>query len=193
MRAPTFFLLFAALCAGPAAASEAAWQALARPGAVAMVRHALAPGTGDPAGFDVRDCATQRNLDARGRAQARAIGDLFRANGIASARVLSSAWCRSRDTATLLDLGPVEILPALNSFFADRSRRGPQTESLRAVLAAEPDAPLRVLVTHQVNISALTGRPTRSGEIVVLRVTADGSVTVDGEIAVPVPPRAVSD
>ncbi|WMS44353.1 histidine phosphatase family protein [Acuticoccus sp. MNP-M23] len=188
MRTPSIFALLMIFCAAPAAASEAAWQALSRPGAVAMMRHALAPGTGDPAGFDVADCTTQRNLDARGRAQARAIGDLFRANGIDNANVLSSAWCRSLETARLLDLGPVETLPALNSFFANRADRAPQTEALRSYLAKAPDAPLRILVTHQVNISALTGEFTRSGEMVVLQVAQDGTLDVTGAIAVPVPP-----
>ncbi len=187
MRARFAITLFVCLLAAPALASEAAWQALREPGAVAMMRHALAPGTGDPAGFDFTDCATQRNLDDRGRAQARAIGDLFRENGFDAARVYTSGWCRNRETAELLDLGPVETLPALNSFFSDRAARAPQTEALRSFLKSEPEAPLRVLVTHQVNISALAGTFTRSGEIIVLKVAADGTVDILGEIETPVP------
>ena len=81
------------ILAGKAAsASEEGWAALKQPGAVAIMRHALAPGTGDPADFRIDDCSTQRNLDDRGRAQARAIGDAFRANGIEAARVLTSQW-----------------------------------------------------------------------------------------------------
>ena len=87
----------------------ALWAALRAGGHVALIRHALAPGTGDPAGFRVDDCATQRNLSPTGRAQARAIGERFRANGIDTAAVLSSQWCRCLDTARELALG--EITP----------------------------------------------------------------------------------
>ena len=81
------------------------WAALRDGGHVALIRHALAPGTGDPAGFRVDDCATQRNLSPAGRAQARAIGERFRANGIDTAALFSSQWCRCLDTARELALG----------------------------------------------------------------------------------------
>ena len=165
------------------AADEAGlWAALRDGSAFALIRHALAPGIGDPDNFAVDDCTTQRNLSAEGRRQAAAIGERFRSNGIARADVFSSAWCRCRDTAELLALGPVTTLPALNSFFEYRERRGPQTAALREWLAAAPgDAPM-VLVTHQVNISALTEVYTRSGEIVVARREADGTITVLGAL-----------
>ena len=86
------------------------WAALDRPGAFAIMRHALAPGTGDPAGFTLEDCSTQRNLDDRGRAQALAIGAAFRARGVQFDAVLSSQWCRCQETASLLELG--EVTPA---------------------------------------------------------------------------------
>ena len=160
------------------------WAALARPGAVAVMRHALAPGTGDPADFTLGDCRTQRNLDARGRAQARAIGAAFRARGIAVDGVYTSRWCRCRETADLLDLGPPEALPALDSFFRDRSTRDAQTRALRTFLAGRPADARLVLVTHSVNIRALTGRGVRSGEIVVLQRVGDG-VEVRGGIRIP--------
>ena len=72
---------------------------------VLMLRHANAPGTGDPAQFQLRDCATQRNLDDSGRAQARAIGAWLRSKGIAKAQVYSSQWCRCLETAALLGIG----------------------------------------------------------------------------------------
>ena len=75
------------------------WQALASGGHVALIRHAEAPGIGDPAEFDLDDCSTQRNLSEQGRAQAKAIGDRFRANGISVAQVQSSQWCRCLETA----------------------------------------------------------------------------------------------
>ena len=157
------------------------WDALSQPGAHAIMRHALAPGTSDPAGFDVDDCATQRNLDDRGREQARRIGQALRDRGITFDTVLTSQWCRCRDTATLLGLGPVTEAPALNSFFQDRSTRDAQTADARDILAQATGRIM--LVTHQVNISALTGQPTRSGEILVIRNTPDG-IEVIGEIGI---------
>ena len=94
-----FLTLLLTLFALPVLAND--WDALREPGAVAIMRHALAPGGGDPAGFDVTDCATQRNLDDRGRDQARAIGAALRERGFTFGRVLTSQWCRCRDTATL--------------------------------------------------------------------------------------------
>lgn len=178
------FLAFLGLCGPHAVADEAAWAALRAPGAVAVMRHALAPGTGDPAGIDLADCATQRNLDAAGRAQARAIGAAFRARGVAFDRILTSAWCRCAETADLLDAGPVEVFPALNSVFAGRSGlTAAQTAEVAARLADRGGEAL-LLVTHQVNISALTGRSTASGEVLVLTEDADGGFEVAGSIRV---------
>ncbi len=148
------------------------------------MRHAIAPGTGDPAYFEIGDCSTQRNLDDRGRAQARAVGDAFRANGIEVDRVLTSQWCRCRETARLLDLAPVEDFPPLNSFFEDRSTRDQQTRETRRFLAEQPDDEQLMLVTHQVNISALTGQFASSGEVIVIDVGPDGEVEVLGEVLI---------
>ncbi len=147
------------------------WEALEQPGAFVIMRHALAPGTGDPAEFDVNDCGTQRNLDDRGRAQARAIGQAFRDRGLRFDAVLSSQWCRCRDTADLLGLGAVETNPAFNSFFREFPARDPRTRAALAVLEAQGGRPF--VITHQVNISALTGRGTRSGEALVVRLAGD--------------------
>ncbi len=165
--------------------SEAAlWQAVRDGEAFAIMRHALAPGTGDPASFDVADCATQRNLNGEGRDQARAIGQRFRDQGIGSAAVFSSAWCRCQDTAELLDLGEVTVLPSLNSFY-QRSGRAEQTEATRQWLRNyEGQRPL-VLVTHQVNISALMGDFTRSGETLVGRIGEDGAIEFLGSLGAP--------
>jgi phosphohistidine phosphatase SixA len=185
MRALTIarLALVIALSAAPAAAAdEPAWEALKQPGAIAIMRHAIAPGTGDPANFRLGDCSTQRNLDERGRAQARAIGRAIRAQGIAFDRVLSSQWCRCRETAELLELGTIEEFPALNSFFADRSSRDAQTQELRNFLANLPDESRVMLVTHQVNITALTGRAVASGEIFVIDIMPDGHAQMLGEI-----------
>ena len=165
----------------PGAAHANDWAALEEPGAMAIMRHALAPGTGDPAAFEIGDCSTQRNLDDRGRDQARAIGAAFRERGIAFDRVLTSQWCRCRETAELLDLGAVSDAPSLNSFFQDRSTREKQTEETRALIA-DASGPM-MMVTHQVNISALTGQFTQSGEVLVIRPTENG-VEVLGSILI---------
>ncbi len=175
--------LAAALLLLPApAAADTRFAGLSEPGTVAIMRHALAPGTGDPESFALGDCASQRNLDARGRAQARRVGAAIRAAGVTVHRVLTSQWCRCRDTARLLDLGPVEPLPALNSFFRNRARADGQTAELRQFLRGLPPHETVVLVTHQVNITALTGRWAASGEVLLLRIGRDGAVAVIEEI-----------
>lgn len=151
-----------------ATTAAADWPAARAPGAVILFRHAIAPGTGDPPGFRLDDCATQRNLSDEGRAQARAMGEALRAAGVRPARVLTSQWCRTRETAELLGFGPPEDLPVLNSFFADRAGGPAQTAALRRVIAALPQGETVVMVTHQVNITALTGVTPASGEGVVL-------------------------
>ncbi|MFO7576496.1 MAG: histidine phosphatase family protein [Pelovirga sp.] len=164
-------------------AEDALWRALRSGEAVALIRHALAPGTGDPSGFQLEDCATQRNLSEEGRRQARQIGTAFRENGITSAQVWSSRWCRCLETARLLELGPVEPTPSLDSFFNQPGRGPAQTATLRELLSRRHEGPPRVLVTHQVNITGLTGIVPGSGDMVVVRPTADGDLRVMGRLA----------
>ena len=173
----SLLLLLALICA-PVLAAAQDFGALRQPGAIAVMRHALAPGTGDPADFDVTDCATQRNLDARGRAQARRIGAALRDAGIAFTHVWSSQWCRCVETAELLSLGPVTEQPAFNSFFRNRARAEGQTRATLEALRALPEGARPMLVTHQVNITALTGVFPASGEIVVIRLDETGGVAV---------------
>ena len=148
-----------------------AWRAARSPGIHLLMRHALAPGLGDPVDFSLADCGAQRNLNAAGRQQARRIGERLRAAGVKPNRVLTSQWCRCRDTAVLLGLGEVEDQPALNSFFRNASTRAAQTagalDLLRRLDAAGEKA---LLVTHQVKITALTGVFPASGEILVTRL-----------------------
>ena len=172
----------ALLVAGTAAASDEAGWALVQPGTVVMFRHALAPGVGDPAAFKIDDCSTQRNLDEAGRAQAVRIGEQFRHRGIAVGAVLSSQWCRARDTATLAFPGQVRDDSTLNSVFRASERSAAQTAAVRATVAAWRGPGVLVLVTHQVNISALTGTPTASGEGVVLRAAPGGGIEVLGRV-----------
>ncbi|MCZ7564972.1 MAG: histidine phosphatase family protein [Burkholderiales bacterium] len=178
------------LLLGPATAASAqaadavlSLAELAKPGRVLVLRHAIAPGVGDPGHFVLGDCSTQRNLDAAGRAQAAELGRRLARAGITPARVYSSQWCRSLDTARLLGLGPVEELPALNSFFARPQNREPQMSALRAFLAQLPaDGRPVVLVTHQVVISALAGRSPGSGGGVILALDGTREPRVLGEL-----------
>ncbi len=158
------------------------WDALRSGGHIVLLRHAVAPGTGDPAGLTLGDCSTQRNLSERGRAQAARIGKRFRENGIKAARVYSSQWCRCLHTAKLLTLGPVNELPALNSLYQRWDNRVPQTNALRTWLRQQDLSEPYVLVTHQVNITGLTGVSPRSGELVIVQFSKAGEFTVIGTI-----------
>lgn len=159
------------------------WDALANGGHVAIMRHALAPDSGDPADFELDDCNTQRNLNDAGRRQAQRTGQAFRDHDVRIARVMSSQWCRCLETARRLDLGPVEPLPALNSLFSTPEREIKQTEDLRRFIGTlERNEPSTVMITHQVNIRALTGEYTGSGEILVLKLRDDGGFELMGAV-----------
>lgn len=178
-----FFNAFLVLClALPAVADDAAWRALENPGTVALMRHALAPGTGDPTEVRIDDCSTQRNLNETGREQARRIGRMFRERGIAFDTVFTSQWCRCRETAELLNLGRPVDLPSLNSFYENWSASEARTAATRRFLSENAPGKRLILVTHQVNISALTGEFTRSGEVLVVRRSPDGTLRVIGAI-----------
>lgn len=152
-------------------------------GHILTIRHAYAPGTGDPAHFKIGDCATQRNLDSRGRTQAKAIGDWLRSKGIKVANVYSSQWCRCLETARLLDLGTVAKLPALNSFYEFPQDREPNIKALRSFIANLPaNGELIIMVTHFVTILEITGEGVSSGEGVVLKLKGQGVYDVLGRL-----------
>ncbi len=185
MRTPTCCLiaLLVLLTLPTIAADQAsAWDAMSQPGHAVLMRHANAPGTGDPGDFTLGDCSTQRNLDETGRDQARRVGARLRERGIDGRTVYTSRWCRCSETARLLDIGPVEPLDGLNSFFGDEFSEGEVMPQLRAFLREDALDPPPVLVTHQVNITSLTGVFPREGELVVIAVRDDGSVDVIGRV-----------
>ena len=144
---------------------------------VLLMRHADAPGVGDPPGYRLDDCSTQRNLGDKGRREAAQVGAWLAKQSVASALVLSSAWCRCQDTARLLDKGPVKVEKALGSFFGDMSQQRAQnaalTELVRTTLAANPRKPV-ILVTHHVNIEAYTGKVVGAGDLVMVKVDRAG-------------------
>ena len=186
------FLSFLLIClsglntlamAGGASGQAEMFNRMKTGGHILMLRHAFAPGNGDPANFQIGDCSTQRNLDDRGREQASAIGKLLRSKGISSARVYSSQWCRCYETAELLEMGSVAELPALNSFYELTQDREPNLKSLRKFIAEQPyDGVLVILVTHFVTISAITAEGVSSGEGVLLKLNRDVPYEVIGRL-----------
>ncbi len=168
--------LAASLCTAPATAqpsTDTEWDAL-QDGTVVLFRHANAPGGGDPPGLKIGDCSTQRNLDDAGRAQARRIGERFRDRRIRVGAVLTSQWCRTRETAELAFPKQARDDPNFNSFFGDAARGATQTAQAKTALSRWRGPGVLVVTTHQVNITALTGVYPSSGEGVVLRPRGDG-------------------
>ncbi len=154
---------------GPAAAdSPEAWAALVKGGHVALVRHGNAPpGHGDPPGFRIDDCKTQRNLDELGREQARALGEAFRSRGVRVDRILSSPWCRCLETARLMVVGPVDSSWAL---VPDREPSTPvRLIELKELVSTWRGPGTLLLVTHAFTVRPLIGILPTQGETVVLK------------------------
>ena len=171
-------MLFFSLSVFASDNNEEAWEALRDGRAVLILRHALAPGTGDPTGFDINDCSTQRNLNDTGRAQAGAWKSFLEGHGITEARVFSSQWCRCLDTARGMNVGEVTKWPSLNSFFGNRGKGPLQArQTISLVNELEAGAPV-ILVSHQVNTTALTGVYPSSNEGVILALPLSESPTV---------------
>ncbi|AVI61954.1 histidine phosphatase family protein [Halomonas sp. GFAJ-1] len=167
-------------------ANTATWQALQEGGLVILMRHALAPGIGDPPAFKLEECDTQRNLSAEGRAQAVRVGQAFREREVPIDAVYSSRWCRALETAEQLALGDVEPTPWLDSFFRNPGEREALTQALRDNIMAWQGPGNLMLVTHQVNITALIGGVVRSGDMAVVRpegqvLNVVGSLSSNGE------------
>ena len=171
----------------PAQADEAAaWTALRSGQAVvALMRHADAPGVGDPPGWRLDDCRTQRNLSAEGRAQARATGERFSAERVSIARLMSSPWCRCIDTARLMNVGPVQTDPTFSNAFVLSDQHDALTAGARKVIAAWQGPGALLVVTHGANIRALTGRSLASGEVIVVSAGKAGVASEIGVLAVP--------
>ncbi len=144
---------------------------------VLLMRHADAPGYGDPQNYQIGQCSTQRNLGDLGRKQAKGIGDWLSKQGIDQAKVYSSAWCRCIDTATLLNKGAVKKEASLGSFFDDMSQAKKQTDDLTKLIATErkqyPNMPI-IMVTHHVNIQSYIGMVVNSGDMVLVKVDPAG-------------------
>ena len=173
-------LVFVAALSPPAAAASAddLWALLRGGRQVVLLRHGTTtPGVGDPPGFRVDDCATQRNLVEAGRDESRRVGAAFRAQRVPVGRVLSSPWCRCLETARLA-FGRAEPWPALANLFGRQDR----ADALRAVLGEPPSDGTLVLVSHGSTISAAVGVMPAMGEFVVVTPEGGGRFAVAGRI-----------
>ncbi len=141
---------------------------------VVFLRHALAPGYGDPAEFDINFCKTQRNLNDVGQDQARYIGMKLKLIGVSFDEIYSSEWCRCIETASLMNLGKVRTFTGLNSFFENHYDREETLGQLKNKLKGLDKTDRVLMVTHQVVISAITGINVGSG-IAVAYSSLDGS------------------
>jgi phosphohistidine phosphatase SixA len=160
------------------------WRAINTTGHIALMRHSTAPGSDDPPNFTLGDCSTQRNLSSGGRELARVIGDRFRENGIDAADVYSSPWCRCMETSELLDLGTINELMSISSLYQNvpnQPARERPAEIQKWLANKDFDRPT-VLVTHQVNITNLTGEFAGEGDMVIASVAVDGTLKVLGKI-----------
>jgi phosphohistidine phosphatase SixA len=167
-------LIIVPIACGQTVSETELWEVLKAGDGIALMRHATAPGTGDPDNFQLNDCSTQRNLSEEGREQACLISERFCEQGISEMAVYSSQWCRCLETATSLNLGEVTPLPDLNSFFENQTTEEAQTVNIREFISSYGGGIPLMLVTHQVNITALTSSVPASGEIIVLRKSQDG-------------------
>lgn len=178
-----FVPLMLALLAQTASAQAALWAEVRAGGYALLIRHtATTPGTGDPTGFVLADCSTQRNLSAAGIADAKRLGAKFRAERVVPKRVLASEWCRTKDTARLA-FGAFETSSLLNSTFADASERATRAQAIRAFGNQVGAKDTLVLVTHGNNINAAFDVQVAQGEIVMARPGADGLLKLVGKLA----------
>lgn len=172
------------LAAAAAVAEADPWALLQQGGNVLLIRHAATEfGVGDPPGFRIDDCTTQRNLTDGGRADARRLGEILRARGVKVSEVRSSQWCRCLETARLA-FGGAQPWSALNSIFADASREAEQNRAVQA-LAASVKPPANVaLVGHSHNIRSLVGITPSQLEVVIVRHEG-GALKVVGRVPPP--------
>jgi broad specificity phosphatase PhoE len=168
----------------PAQASEALWALLKGGGQVVFIRHAVTtPGFGDPPGFKLDDCKTQRNLTDEGRGHAKRIGQAFKERQVPVERILSSPWCRCIETSQLA-FGKPEISTSLNNLFGRPENNAKQVEQMKALASARPKSGNLVLVSHGSTIVALTGVSPGTGEMVIVTPQGNGKFAVAGRLGV---------
>ena len=182
-------LLLAALAlaaAGPARAEDALWTLLKNGRQVVLVRHAVtASEVGDPPGFKLSDCATQRNLTEAGRAAARRLGEAFRGHGVPVGRVLSSPWCRCLETARLAFGGDAEVSKPLANLYGRSEASARQVREMETLITTwrpEGAGGNLVMVSHGSTILALTGISVEPAEMVVLTPRAGEHFKIAGRL-----------
>jgi phosphohistidine phosphatase SixA len=179
-----WLLLVLALALAPAHADEAVWDALRGGGHVLYIRHLLTePGVGDPPGFRLEDCSTQRNLSDEGRAQARGLGQALAEREVPIGEVLSSPWCRCLETARLA-FGRARVWDALSNLHGRRENAERQVRAIRPRIAAHEGKDNLVLVAHGSVALALTGEHPAMGELLVLK-PQPGGFRVAGRLLLP--------
>lgn len=179
-----FFGALLVLLPSAAPATEALWSQLKKGGQIVLMRHAVTtPGVGDPPGFQLDDCVTQRNLTDAGREEAKRVGAAFRLRGIAVERVLTSPWCRCIETANLA-FGKAEISTALSNLFTHPENRDRQVREMRELVDI-PRAGNRVWVSHGATIAALTGVSLATAEMLIVTPQQRGGFVVLGRLSVP--------
>jgi phosphohistidine phosphatase SixA len=169
MKKILLFLIFFQLFTNQNLIAKDLWVEAKEGDKIILIRHALAPGGGDPPGFKIDDCKTQRNLDKVGIEQSKAIGKLFKKNKIPVDKVLSSQWCRCKDTAKYAFNNYFEF-PALNSTFQSSFAKNEpkQLKQLQTFVNNwDGDGGNLVLITHYSIITAITNAVPSSGEIVI--------------------------
>ena len=134
---------------------------------IIFLRHAIAPGFGDPEDFNLKDCETQRNLSKNGLRQSKLLGNFFKINNITFSKVFSSEWCRCKDTVKEMDIGEWNTFSGLNSFFQGFSQKNEVLDKLNKKLLSNKNKTLVLMVTHQVVIYNITGISPPSGGIVL--------------------------
>jgi phosphohistidine phosphatase SixA len=185
VRKLLLFVLFLGLTPA-ASADETLWTLLRGGGQVLFIRHAsTVPGVGDPDGFRLGDCATQRNLSEEGRAEARSLGERMRSRRVRIDRVVSSPWCRCVETAQLAFGRVDERWTALSNLFGRSPNAQAQVKAMRPRIAAYRGKGNLVLVSHGSTAFALAGLSPQQGEVIVL-TPSPGGFQIAGRIA---PPR----
>lgn len=177
MNALQHLIVLLSLWASAMAHASELSKKLEGPDHVLLMRHARAPGIGDPANYTLDNCATQRNLSAEGRKQAVFIGQWLRQHNIHQTQLYSSPWCRCKETAELLNVGVPKVAPALASFFDEMHKAKERNQQLESFISAQmknKGKAALILVTHHVNIFEYMGENIASGDMVLAQVDANG-------------------
>jgi len=178
-------LLLALAFAGAASADEQLWGKLHAGGLVVFIRHGLTdPGVGDPPGFKLGECKTERNLNAEGRGESRRLGEAFQRRKIPVAQVLSSEWCRCRDTAELA-FGRYETWNALNNLFGRPENAEAQKRAMLDRASRFQGPGNLILVSHGATIVTVAGVSPAPAEMVVMRPAGTGKLEFVGRMPAP--------